>query len=43
MITTRIAAAFAASALAIGILAGSAGTIVLRDAAAPQTADWTAT
>lgn len=43
MITTRIAAAFAASALAIGILADSAGTIVLRDAAAPQTADWTAT
>lgn len=42
MITTRIAAAFAATALAVGILAGSAGTIVLRDATAPQTVDWTA-
>ena len=42
MITTRIAAAFAAGALAVGILAGSAGTIVLRDATAPQTVDWTA-
>ena len=42
MIATRIAAAFAAIALAVGILAGSAGTIVLRDATAPQTVDWTA-
>ena len=42
MITRRIAAAFAAGALAVGILAGSAGTIVLRDATAPQVVDWTA-
>jgi hypothetical protein len=42
MITTRIAAAFAAGALAVGMLAGSAGTIVLRDATASQTVDWTA-
>ncbi len=41
MITTRIAAAFAAGALAVGILAGSAGTIVLHDATAPQTDAWT--
>ncbi len=39
MITTRIAAVFAAGALAVGILAGSAGTIVLRDATAPQSVD----
>jgi hypothetical protein len=32
MITTRIAAAFAAAGLAVGILAGSAGTIVISDA-----------
>lgn len=42
MIATRIAAVFAAGALAVGILAGSAGTIVLRDATAPQGVDWTA-
>jgi hypothetical protein len=42
MITTRIAAALAAGALSVGILAGSAGTIALRDGTAPQTADWTA-
>jgi hypothetical protein len=42
MITTRNAAAFAAGALAVGIPAGSAGTIVLRDATPPQTVDWTA-
>jgi hypothetical protein len=42
MINSRIAAAFAAGALAIGILAGSAGTIVLKDAATPEVADLTA-
>lgn len=42
MITTRIAAALAASALLVGILAGSAGTIVLRDTTTPQAVDWTA-
>jgi hypothetical protein len=42
MIATRIAAALAAGALAVGILAGSAGTIVLREATAPQAGDWTA-
>lgn len=36
MITTRIAAAFAAGGLAVGILAGSAGTIVLREATNPD-------
>jgi hypothetical protein len=42
MITTRIAAACAAGALAVGILAGSAGTIMLRDATAPEAVGWTA-
>ena len=42
MIPTRIAAALAAGALAVGILAGSAGTIVLRDATSAQPVDWTA-
>jgi hypothetical protein len=42
MITSRIAAALAAGALAIGILAGSAGTIVLRDATSPSALDLTA-
>jgi hypothetical protein len=42
MITTRIAAAIAAGALSVGILAGSAGAIVLREAMAPRTVDWTA-
>ncbi len=41
MITTRIAAGLAACALAVGILAGSAETIVLHDATAAQTVDWT--
>ena len=39
MITTRIAAAFAAAGLAVGILAGSAGTIVIRDATTPNAID----
>ena len=39
MIATRIAATFAAGALAVGILTGSAGTIVRRDATAPQSVD----
>jgi hypothetical protein len=42
MITSRIAVAFAAGALAVGILAGSAGTLVARDATAPQAVDWAA-
>lgn len=42
MIATRIAATFAAGALAVGILTGSAGTIVLRDATATQSNDVTA-
>lgn len=42
MITTRIVAALAAGALAVGILAGSAGTIVLREATNPNTVDLTA-
>lgn len=37
MITTRIAATLAGCALAVGILVGAAGMIVLRDATAPQT------
>jgi hypothetical protein len=41
MITTRIAGALGAGALAVGILVGSAGTIVLRDATAPRAGDWT--
>ncbi len=41
MITTRIAAAIGAGALAVGILTGSAGTIVLRDATASQSNDVT--
>lgn len=40
MINRRIAAAFAAGTLAVGILVGSAGTIVLRDATAPQALTW---
>jgi len=39
MITTRIAAAFAAGGLAVGILAGSAGTIVIRDATTSNAID----
>jgi hypothetical protein len=39
MITTRIAAAFAAAGLAVGILAGSAGTIVILDATTPNEID----
>ena len=39
MITTRIAAAIAAGALAVGTLVGSAGTILLQDASAPRSAD----
>ena len=42
MISTRITATVAASALAVGILTGSAGTIVARDATAPAASDWTA-
>jgi len=42
MINTRMTAALAAAALAIGVLVGSAGTIVLRVATAPQAGDWTA-
>jgi len=42
MITTRLAATFAAGALAVGILAGSAGTIVARDATTPQASDGSA-
>jgi hypothetical protein len=42
MMTTRMTAAFVAGALAVGIVAGSAGTIVLRDATTPQPGDWTA-
>ena len=42
MITTRIAAAFAAGALAVGILVGSAGAILAREAIVPQASDWTA-
>ena len=41
MISTRITAAVAAGALAVGILTGSAGTIMARDAT-PQASDWTA-
>ena len=37
--TTRIGAAFAAGFLAIGILIGAAGTIVLRDATTTDLAD----
>lgn len=40
MITTRLSAAVAAGAIVIGILVGSAGTIVLRDTTTPTTADW---
>ena len=39
MITTRIAAAFAVGGLAVGILAGSAGTIVIRDATTSNAID----
>jgi hypothetical protein len=39
MISTRLAGTSAAVALAIGILAGSAGTIVIRDAARPDAVD----
>jgi hypothetical protein len=39
MISTRIAGALAAGALALGVLAGSAGTIVIRDAAGPDALD----
>ena len=42
MITTRIAATFAAGALAVGILTGSAGTILAHEATTPQASDWTA-
>jgi hypothetical protein len=37
--TTRIAATIAAGFLAVGILVGSAGTLILRDAGAPVIAD----
>jgi hypothetical protein len=36
MITTRIATALAVGGLAVGILTGSAGTIVLREATTPN-------
>jgi hypothetical protein len=39
MISTRLAGTCAAVALAIGILVGSAGTIVIRDAARPDAVD----
>lgn len=39
MITTRIAAAIAAGALAVGMLVGSAGTIVLHGTSAALSAD----
>jgi len=42
MITTRIAAALGAGALAVGILAGSAGTIVLQEATSPTAVHLTA-
>ena len=42
MTTTRIAAAFAAGGLAVGIVAGSAGTILLREATSPNAGDSTA-
>lgn len=42
MTSTRIAAAFAAGGLALGILAGSAGTIIIRDAVTPSAVDLTA-
>jgi hypothetical protein len=38
MITTRIAAAFVAGALAVGLAAGTAGTMIAKDATASQTA-----
>ena len=36
--TTKLAAAFAAGALAVGILVGAAGTVVVHDAARPALA-----
>ena len=43
MISTRLGAALAAGSLAVGILAGSAGTIVLREGSAvPRTVELTA-
>jgi hypothetical protein len=39
--TTRIAATIAAGFLAVGILVGAAGTLILRDAGAPVIADHT--
>jgi len=39
MISTRLAGALAAGALALGILVGSAGTIAIRDVARPDAVD----
>lgn len=36
MITTRIASAIAAGALALGLFTGAAATFIVRDATAPQ-------